>query len=63
MSRQWKDLFNEKQKSIEAPIDIVNNNIKSTGLSLYVVEKIPQSIIKKSKKDAWKILNNIKVYK
>ncbi len=54
MSRQWKDLFNEKTKSIESPIDIVNNNLKSTGSSIYIIEKIPQSVIKKSKKDAYK---------
>ena len=58
MLRQWKDLFNEKPKSIESPIDIVNNHLKSTGSSLYVVEKIPQSIIKKSKKDAFKKFNS-----
>ena len=54
MSRQWKDLFNEKTKSIESPIDIVNNNLKSTDSSIYIIEKIPQSVIKKSKKDAYK---------
>jgi hypothetical protein len=54
MSIQWKDLFNQKTKPIESPIDIVSNHLKSSGLSIYITEKIPQSVIKKSKKDAYK---------
>lgn len=54
MSRQWKDLFNEKPKSIGDSIDLVNHHLKSNGSSIYIAEKIPQSIIKKSKKDAYK---------
>ena len=54
MSKQWKDLFNEKTKTIESPINLINNHLKSTDSSIYIVEKIPQSVIKKSRKDAYK---------
>lgn len=54
MQRQWKDLFNEKSKPNESPIDIINNQLKSTGSAFYIRENIPQSVIKKSKKDAYK---------
>lgn len=57
MSKPWKELFNEKTKktkSVESPMDIVNNHLKSLNSSIYIVDKIPQSVIKKSKKDAYK---------
>lgn len=57
MQRQWKDLFNEKTKPIQSPIDIMTNHLKSTGSAFHIKEIIPQSVIKKSKKDAYKNLN------
>lgn len=62
MQRQWKDLFNEKYElnensvkyQIKSPIMILDEHFKSTGSSVHVLEKIPQSVIKKSKKNAYK---------
>ncbi len=54
MSKQWKDLFNQKSVLKESDHDIISNHLKSINSSIYIKETIPQSIIKKSKKDAYK---------
>lgn len=56
---QWKDLFNQKpqlklnliepEKSVH---DLLIDHLKSSNSLIYVREPIPQSIIKKSRKDA-----------
>lgn len=48
-----KDLFSGEQQIVKTKL--TNNNIVADNyFGLYIVDKIPQSVIKKSKKDAWK---------
>ena len=54
MSKQWKDLFNKKPVPKQSEHDIISNHFKSINSSIYIKEIIPQSIIKKSRKDAYK---------
>ena len=57
MQSQWIDLFNQKPQSIkstQSDYDIICNHFKSLNSAFYVKESIPQSIIKKSKRDAHK---------
>jgi hypothetical protein len=48
-----KDLFSGEQHIVKTNLTS-NNVIIENYFGLYIVDKIPQSIIKKSKKDAWK---------
>ena len=48
-----KDLFSGEQHIVKTKLTS-NNVIIENYFGLYIVDKIPQSIIKKSKKDAWK---------
>ncbi len=54
MSKQWKDLFNQKPTTKQSDYDIINNHFKSLNSSIHIKDIIPQSVIKKSKKDAYK---------
>ena len=57
MQKQWKDLFNEKPIIITSPpttYDIINNHLKLLKSPIYIKESIPNSVIKKSRKDAYK---------
>ena len=54
-----KDLFSGEQHIVKTKLTKLtkltsNNVIIENYFGLYIVDKIPQSIIKKSKKDAWK---------
>ena len=63
-NKQWKDLFNDvdKQQIIDiknkskskTDLTIIEDTIKSNNNGIYFREKIPQSVIKKSIKDAYK---------
>lgn len=57
-TKQWKDLFNNKQDltvhKTKNDFMIINDMIKSNNNGIYIREKIPQSVIKKSIKDAYK---------
>jgi hypothetical protein len=61
-NKQWKDLFNntnnvnnaQLDKQIKSDFMIINDIIKSNNNGFYIREKIPQSVIKKSIKDAYK---------
>jgi hypothetical protein len=54
MPKLWKDLFGEKQLAKQSNCDIINDNLKSLNSIMYIKETIPQSVIKKSRKDAYK---------
>jgi len=54
MQKQWKDLFNEKTNIPKNNIDIIDEHLKSSGSYFYIKDNIPQSVIKKSKKTAYK---------
>jgi len=54
MSKLWKDLFCEKSQPIQSDFDIINNHLKSLNSPIYIKETIPQSIIKKSRKESKK---------
>ena len=66
-TKQWKDLFNNnnnvKQEQIvyktKNDFMIIKDIIKSNSNGIYIREKIPQSVIKKSIKDAYKKKNKI----
>jgi hypothetical protein len=59
-TKQWKDLFNNNnnnkphQNKTKNDFMIIDDMIKSNSNGIYIREKIPQSIIKKSIKDAYK---------
>jgi hypothetical protein len=59
-TKQWKDLFNKNnnnkpnQNKTKNDFMIIDDMIKSNSNGIYIREKIPQSIIKKSIKDAYK---------
>ena len=61
-TKQWRDIFNSKKDLTENKTEnkkqsnfmIINDIIKSNNNGMYVIEKIPQSVIKKSIKDAYK---------
>ena len=57
-TKQWRDIFNSKKDLTEnkkqSNFMIINDIIKSNNNGMYVREKIPQSVIKKSIKDAYK---------
>ena len=65
--KQWKDLFNKTNNN--KPEQIINKTkndfmtiedmIKSNSNGIYIREKIPQSVIKKSIKDAYKKKNKM----
>ena len=56
--KQWKDLFNNKPKQTENKVKsdfmIIEDMIKLNNNGICIREKIPQSVIKKSIKDAYK---------
>jgi len=54
MEKQWKDLFNKKPFIKMSDHDIINNHLKSSKSPIYIKETISPSIIKKSRKDAYK---------
>jgi len=54
---QWKDLFNKDNKKEDSKNNIpmiFTDTIGSNDIRYYFTDKIPQSIIKKSRKDALK---------
>jgi hypothetical protein len=57
-NKLWKDLFNNKQYSTVSKTKndfmIIEDIIKSNNNGIHIREKIPQSVIKKSIKDAYK---------
>lgn len=61
-TKQWRDIFNSKKDLTENKTEnkkqsdfmIINDIIKSNNNGIYIKEKIPQSVIKKSIKDAYK---------
>ncbi len=53
-NKQWKDLFNQKpiNTSKKSDLMILDDIIRSNGHGLCIKDSIPQSVIKKSRKDA-----------